>query len=51
MCEPNGGDLEEQELSRVPLADAIARRLADKIRHLASAAALDLAVSRFRDAR
>ncbi len=41
--EPESGDLEEQELLVVPIAEAIARLQAGEISHLASAAAVGLA--------
>jgi len=44
VAEPNSGDLEEQELLFVPMHEAIARMQAGEIVHLASAAALSLAV-------
>jgi len=43
VTEPDSGDLEEQELLVVPMADAIAKLEAGEIVHLASAAALALA--------
>ncbi len=50
-CEPDSGDLEEQELLVVPLADAIAKLRAGHISHLGSVAALALAAIALREAR
>ena len=51
VLEPNSGDLEDQELLVVPLADAIARLRAGEIVHLASVAALALAAITLREGR
>jgi ADP-ribose pyrophosphatase len=50
-CEPDSGDLEDQELLVVPLAAAIARLRSGEILHLASAAALGLAELALREGR
>lgn len=51
VCEPDSGDLEDQQLLIMPLTEAVARLRGGEILHLASAAALGLAAIALRKGR